>query len=80
MSFPYVLIFHVILQFSNSVRHDSGTDCQKSLLAEFRCFRVFLVPFLYLPHAFLWRGPVFLFLLLKFFRHSTSYFFKIRYV
>jgi len=63
MSFPYVLLFHVILQFSNSIRHGSSRDCQKRLLVEFRFFRVFLVLFLFLPHAFLRRGLVFVFLL-----------------
>jgi len=38
------------------------------------------MPFLYLPHGFLRRGPVFVFFIIKIFRHSTSYFFKVRWV
>jgi len=41
MSFPYVLPFHVILQFSNSLRHSSSIDQQKRLLAEFPLFIVY---------------------------------------
>jgi len=73
------LLFHEHLQFSNTIRHGSCIDCQQRLLLRyFRFLRVVFVSLLCLPHAFLRRGPVFVLLLTKLFRHSTSYFFKVR--
>ena len=70
------LLFHEHLQFS--VRHWSCTDCQQRLLAAFRASSCFFLSFLCLSHAFLRRGPVFVLLIIKLFRHWTSYFLKVR--
>jgi len=44
----------------------------------FLFLRVVFVSLLCLPYAFFRRGPVFVFLIIKLFRNSTSYLFKIR--
>ena len=50
---------HEHLQFSNTIRHGSCTDCQQKLLSRyFRFLRVVFVSLLCLPHAFFRCGPV----------------------
>jgi len=71
------LSFHEHLQFSNTIRHRSCTDCQQRLLVEFWVSSCSFCVTFCLPHAF-WRGPVFVLLIIKLFRRSTSYFFKVR--
>jgi len=78
MSFPYVLPFHVILQFSNSLRHSSSSRPTKKVAGGISfIYRVFFVSLLYLPHEFFRQGLLLVFLLLKLFRHS-SYFIKVK--
>jgi len=69
---------HEHLQFSNTIRHRSCTDWQQILLGAFQVSSCSLVPLLCLPHEFFRRGPVFLLLIMKLLRHSTSYIFKVR--
>jgi len=69
---------HEHLQFSNTIRHGSCTDCQQRLLAAFQVSSCSFVPLQCLPHGFFRRGPVFVLLIIKFFGHSTSYIFKVR--
>ena len=72
------LIFHEHLQFSNTIRHESCTDCQQRLLAVFQVFSCsFCVTSMPAPASFR-LGPVFVLLIRKFFWHPTSYFFKVR--
>jgi len=52
-------------------------DCQRRSLAAFHVSSRNFVSLLCLPHGFFRRGPVFVLLIVKLFRHSTSYFFKV---
>ena len=72
------LPFHEHLQFSNTIRHGSCTDCQQRLLAEFHVSSCsFCVTTMPAPRAFsAWTCAVFL--IIKLFQHSTSYFFRFR--
>jgi len=72
------LLFHKHLQFSNTIRHGFCTDCKGC--CQFRFLLVVFVSHLCLPHAFFWREPVFVLRIIKLFRHSTRYFFKVRLV
>ena len=74
------LLFHKHLQFSNTIRHGFCKDCQQRLLAAIQVSSCSFASLLCLPHAFFWRGPVFVLRIIKLFRHSTSYFFKVRLV
>ena len=69
---------HEHLQFSNTIRHGSCTECQQRLLAAFQVSSCSFASLLCLPHAFFRRGPVFVLLITKVFGRSTSYFFKVR--
>ena len=71
------LLFHEHLQFSNTIPHGFDTDCQRSLLAAFQVSSCSSVSLPILPHAFFRRGLVFVLLIIKLFRHSTSYFFNV---
>jgi len=42
------------------------------------CFRVFFVPFVTVLLAFFGEGDVFGFEIIKFFRHATPFFFRVR--
>jgi len=59
-------------------RIDLAQTASKGYWRDFRFLRVVFVSLLILPHAFLRCGPVFVLLIIKLFRHSTSYFFKFR--
>ena len=71
------LLFHEHLQFSNIIRHGSCTDCQERLPA----FHVFSCSFCVItmpcPMRFFRRGPVLVFLIIKLFQRSASYFFEV---
>ena len=77
MSERHELLFHAHPQFSNTIRYGSCTNFQQRLLAAIRFIRVVCVSLLYLSNAFIRRGSVFVFLIIKFIRQSTSYFFKV---
>ena len=57
---------HENLQFSKTIRHGSCTDCQQRLLAKFQVPSCSFVSLPCLPHAFLRRGPVLVFLIKNF--------------
>jgi len=50
------------------------SDCQRRLLAAFQVSSRSFVSLLCLPNAFFRRVPVFVLLIIKRFRHSTSHF------
>ena len=87
------LHLHEHLQFSNAIRLRSymnicnfrtqyGSDlaqtADKGNWWHFRLLREVFVSRICLPHAFFRRGPVFVLLIIKLFRHSTSYFLNVR--
>jgi len=53
------------------------TTC-KGYWRNFKFLRVAFVSLLILPEGVFRRGPVFVFLIIKLFRHSTTHFFKVR--
>ena len=71
------LLFHEHLQFSNTLRHGSCTDCHQRFLAASQVSSSSFVSLLRLPHAFSRRGPVLVLLIIKLFRPSRTYFFKV---
>jgi len=80
ISKSHELLFHKHLQFSSTIRHGFCTDCQQRLLAVIQVSSCsFYVTSMPAPRVF-WRGPVLALRVIKLFRHSTSYFFKVRLV
>ena len=73
------LLFCEHLQFSNTIayRMDLAQTVNKGYWWHFKFLRVVFVSLQILSHAFFRRGPVFL-LIMKLFRHWTSYFFEVR--
>ena len=57
---------------------DLAQTANKRYCRHFKFLCVVFVSLLMLPHAFFRRGPVFVLLIIKIFRHSTSYFFEVR--
>jgi len=54
------------------------TDCQRRSLAAFQVSSLSFVSLLWLPHAFLRPGPVFVLLIFKLFREWNKLLFKVR--
>jgi len=74
MSQTNLLFLHVLSTASNTSRHGSCTDHQQRLLAEFRFFRVFFVPFGTVLPAFWEEGDVFGLEKIKFFPTCNNFF------
>jgi len=77
-SYAMVVYSMNICNFRTQCGMDLAQTANKGYWRHFRFLRVVFVSLLCLPHAFFRRGPVFVFLIIKLFRHSTSYFFKFR--
>ena len=77
---PNVMNFYSmnICNFRTQYHMDLAQTANKSYWRHFKLLREVFVPLLILPHAFLRCEPVFVLLIIKLFRHSTSYFFKFR--
>ena len=77
---PNVMNFYFmnICNFQTQYHMDLAQTANKSYWRHFKFLREVFVSLLILPHAFLGCEPVFVFLIIKLFRHSTSYFFKFR--
>jgi len=67
-----------ISNFRTQYGMDLAQNANKVYWRHFRFLRVVFVSLLCLPHAFFRLGPVFVLLIIQLFRHSTSYFFKVR--
>jgi len=67
-----------ICNFRTQCHMDLTKTANKSYWRHFKFLREVFVSLRILPHAFLRYEPVFVLLLMKLFRHSTSYFFRLR--
>jgi len=73
---PNVMNFYSmnICNFRTQYHIDLAQTANKSYWRHFKLLREAFVSLLILPHAFLRCEPVFVFLIIKLFRHSTSHF------
>jgi len=67
-----------IFSFRTQYGMDLAQTANKGSWRHFKFLRVVFVSLLILSHTFFRRGPVFVLLIIKLFRHSTNYFFKFR--
>jgi len=67
-----------ICNFRTQYDMDLAQTANKDYWRHIRFLCLVFVSLLCLPHAFFRRGPVFVLLIIKLFRHSTSYFFEVR--
>ena len=81
-SYPNVMNFYFkkICNFRTQYGMDLAQTASKGCWRQFRFLRVVFVSLLCLPHAFFRRGAVSVLRIIKVFRHSASYFFKVRLV
>jgi len=67
-----------ICNFRTQYGMGHAQTANKGYWQHLRFFRVVFVSLLGLPHTFFLRGPVFVLLMIKLYRHSTNYFLKVR--
>jgi len=67
-----------ICNFRTQYRMDLAQAANKGYWRHFKFLRVVFVSLLTLPHTFFRCGSVFVLLIIKLFRLSTSYFFEVR--
>ena len=80
ISCPNVMNFYSmnICNFRTQYCMDLVQTANKGYWLHFKFLRVVFVSLLCLPHALFRRGPVLVLRIIKLFRHSASYFFKVR--